>query len=112
MNIESTDLSGDKTHWTVENYLAADYAYVKANSDLGRSNTFNVWYKSKSSDEGWTGVNQIAELIGLMKTSNNSTLTGSDRCTDRHSPGIAGRTCDGCNGVNISTAALAYVNRS
>lgn len=79
MNIESTDLSGDKTHWTVENYLAADYAYVKANSDLGRSNTFNVWYKSKSSDEGWTGVNQIAELIGLMKTSNNSTLNGSEK---------------------------------
>lgn len=78
INMEISDAAGGKTHWTVETYLASDYAYTKVNSDMGQSNTFNVWQISESSDDRWAAENQIAELIGLIKTSNSTTLSGNE----------------------------------
>jgi hypothetical protein len=69
-------------HDTVETYVVSGYIYVKANSDSGYSNTYNVWYKSKASGSDWTWDSQTSKLIGLMQSSTVSILAGREKVDD------------------------------
>lgn len=79
MQIEDTDSTGGKTHWTVESYNAGGYSYYKADSDAGVSNTFNVWFKSKADNTDWADFDPVNLICNLMKASNETTLTRSEK---------------------------------
>ncbi len=76
--IDNEYSTGDKAQWEVEEYISQGYQFEKVNSNSGSSNIWNVWFKYRSTDDGWAFENQIGLLINLLKSSTNNNPAGSE----------------------------------